>query len=108
MKLVFIIILAFCCCSCATLLTINPDNNHVRIEHRGKKSYCQEIPRVYSGFMYNICFLYGEPSRRKNLGSTIGGTPFFVIDATLSLVADTIVIPYTAYQQAEKGSIKVN
>lgn len=108
MKIVAMIMLALCCCSCATVLTIAPDNNHVRIEYRGKKSYCKDIPRVYSGVMYNFCYLYGEPSRTPNLGSTVGGTPFFVIDATLSLVADTIVIPYTAYQQAEKGNIKVN
>jgi uncharacterized protein YceK len=52
--------------------------------------------------------LNGEPSRRENIGSTFGNVPFFVIDAAFSIVADTIVIPYTAVQQIDKGSINVN
>ncbi|ALM90413.1 MULTISPECIES: YceK/YidQ family lipoprotein [Alteromonas] len=108
MKILSLAILSLACCSCATVKTISPDNNHVQIEHQGKKSYCEEIPRVYSGFSYNVCLLNGEPSRRENIGSTVGKVPFFVIDAAFSIVADTIVIPYTAVQQIDKGSIKVN
>ena len=108
LKRIFILLLSSLCFSCATVKTIDPVNNHVQIEHRGKESYCSEIPRIYSGLMYNFCLLYGEPSRVENVGSRFGNVPFFVIDTAFSVAADTIVIPYTAVQQASKGNIKVN
>ncbi|MAQ02380.1 MAG: YceK/YidQ family lipoprotein [Alteromonadaceae bacterium] len=93
---------------CATIKTLDPAYNHVNIQHRGKQSYCKEIPRVYSGVAYNACKLNGEPSRTPNMGSTLSGVPVFFIDTILSAVADTVVIPYTAVQQYQKGNIDVN
>lgn len=107
-KRVLLLLMSSICFSCATVKTIYPVNNHVQIEHRGKESYCSEIPRIYSGLMYNFCLFYGEPSKVINLGSRFGSVPFFVIDTAFSVAADTIVIPYTAVQQANKGNIKVN
>ncbi|AWB66388.1 YceK/YidQ family lipoprotein [Saccharobesus litoralis] len=94
--------------SCATVKTINPPQNQVRIEHYGSKSYCKSIPRVYSGLAYNVCLMYGEPNIKGHTGSALNGVPFFIIDSAFSLVADTVVIPYTASQQAIKGNIRVN
>lgn len=94
--------------ACATVKTLPPSTTHVVIEHYGKKSYCKEIPRVYSGFAFNLCKLNGEPSRQENLGSSFNNVPFFIIDGTFSLVADTVVLPYTLYTQSQHGSIEVN
>lgn len=94
--------------ACATVITVPPSTTHVSIEHEGKKSYCQSIPRVYSGLAFNLCKLNGEPSRQENLGSRVNNVPFFIIDGTFSLVADTIVLPYTIYTQNQHGSIDVN
>jgi len=102
------IILALCTCSCATIKTIDPPKNHINISHYGKKSYCENIPRVYSGISYNLCLLYGEPSKEVNIGSSLNGFPFVFIDSAFSVVADTVVLPYTITMQANKGSIKVN
>ncbi|MFN1651212.1 YceK/YidQ family lipoprotein [Vibrio rotiferianus] len=93
---------------CATVETINPPNNHVRISHEGKRSYCQDIPKIYSGVNYNMCLLNGEPSYSENTGPKIDGVPFFVFDTVFSAIADTLVLPYTITMQAEKGSIDVN
>lgn len=108
MKGFFYTLLALCTFSCSTIKTIDPLNNHVNISHNGKKSYCEEIPRIYSGISYNLCLLYGEPSTRVNVGSTLNGVPFVFIDSAFSLVSDTVVLPYTIVMQANKGSIKVN
>lgn len=94
--------------ACATVKTIDPVNNQVEIDHRGKRSYCKEIPRIYSGLAYNLCKMNGEPSRVENLGDSINGVPVFLLDAALSTVADTVVLPYTFYTQTSKGNIKVN
>lgn len=102
------ILLALSTFSCSTIKTIDPPNNHVNISYNGKKSYCEKIPRIYSGISYNLCLLYGEPSKRVNVGSSLNGIPFVFIDSAFSVVSDTIVLPYTIVMQANKGAIKVN
>ncbi|MDP5142393.1 YceK/YidQ family lipoprotein [Rheinheimera baltica] len=94
--------------ACATVKTLPTTTSHVNIEHHGKRSYCQSIPRIYSGFSYNLCKLHGEPSRQVNLGDSFNNVPFFIIDGTFSLVADTVILPYTLYTQNKHGSIDVN
>jgi uncharacterized protein YceK len=102
------VLLALSTFSCATIKTIDPPKNHIDISHYGKQSYCEEIPRIYSGISYNICLLYGEPSKRINVGSSLNNIPFVFIDTVFSAVSDTVILPYTIVMQTEKGSIKVN
>jgi len=102
------VLLALCVCSCATIKTIDPPKSHINISHYGKNSYCENIPRVYSGVSYNFCLLYGQPSKSINIGSSFNNVPFFVIDTVFSMVSDTVVLPYTIVMQSKKGSIKVN
>ena len=108
MKTYIFILLACVLTSCSTARTLNPSNNHIEISHNGKKSYCKKIPRIYSGIAYNVCLVYGEPGTLNNTITSINHVPFFIIDTTLSAVADTVVLPYTVYQQFQKGSIDVN
>ncbi|MBU1311412.1 MAG: YceK/YidQ family lipoprotein [Gammaproteobacteria bacterium] len=107
MKLVLLAII-FSLTGCATVKTLPASTSHVNIEHHGKRSYCQSIPRVYSGFSYNLCKLHGEPSRQENLGDRFNNVPFFIIDGGFSLVADTVALPYTLYTQSKHGNIDVN
>lgn len=94
--------------ACATVKTLPASTSHVNIEHHGKRSYCQSIPRIYSGFSYNLCKLHGEPSRQQNLGDSFNKVPYFIIDGGFSLVADTLALPYTLYTQNKLGNIDVN
>ena len=108
MKVLTVFLFTLFICSCATIKTINPYNNHINISHFGKKSYCKDIPRIYSGISYNLCLMYGEPSNKTNIGSSVNNVPLVFIDTVLSAVSDTVVLPYTLIMQAEKGDIKVN
>lgn len=96
------------CVSCATVKTVNPTDNQVDISHRGYKSNCESIPRVYSGTSYSFCLLNSEPSENVNKGASINGVPLVAFDAVFSVAADTVVLPYTIYSQAKNGNIKVN
>lgn len=96
------------CCSCATVRTLDPPGNHVEISYYGKKSYCNEIPRIYSGLSNNLCLMYGEPSRTSNFGDSVNGVPLIFLDTVFSAATDTLALPYTLVTHSKKGSIKVN
>jgi uncharacterized protein YceK len=93
---------------CGTLKTLSPAGNHVDISLRGMKSRCETIPRIYSGTCFEVCKLYGEPSYTANSGLAIGGLPLFIFDIPLSLIMDTLVLPYTTIRQFKDGNIFVN
>jgi uncharacterized protein YceK len=108
MKYLMTLATSFTLVSCATVKTLDPKDSHVNIQHQGKNSYCESIPRVYSGAAYNVCKVTGEPSTRKNVGNSINGVPIIVIDAFCSVAADTLVLPYTIFRQVNDGNIAVN
>jgi uncharacterized protein YceK len=108
MKTILITTLVLGLSACATVKTLPASKTHINISHEGKKSYCQSIPRIYSGLTYTLCKLHGEPSTEVNLGDSLNNVPFFIIDGSFSLVADTVALPYTLYTQNKHGSIDVN
>lgn len=99
--------LALANASCATVETLNPATDHAENACRGNPSKCQAIPRLYSGLAYNFCLHYGE-SRERVIGNRFNRLPLLVFDAALSTIADTLVLPFTTYQQCRRWSITVN
>jgi len=109
MKVTISILLIICCCSCATYRTIAPLNNNVKISYNGHDSYCEKIPRIYSGVSYNVCLFYGEPNLNPNTEiPTLHGYPYVVNDMFWSTLADTLLLPYSVSMQIMHGNIKVN
>lgn len=91
--------------ACGTVRTIAPDQGKVTISYNDKKSYCQSIPRVYSGVAHNFCLMYGEPS--KTSYTAAADLPVWAIDTMLCAVTDTLALPYTISRQVKDGSLKV-
>lgn len=91
--------------ACGTVRTLAPTDGKLKISYNNKKSYCQSIPRVYSGVSHNFCLLYGEPN--KTSYTTAAEVPVWAIDTMLCLVTDTLALPYTIGRQVNEGSIKV-
>ncbi|MCS0306582.1 YceK/YidQ family lipoprotein [Vibrio diabolicus] len=106
-KSIFLILLTTFLGACSTIKTISPSKSTLHISYHGKKSYCTEVSRIYSGLIYNLCKLNGEPSYQSNVGGTVNDVPLFLLDTLLSTAADTIVLPYTIYTQERYGSIEV-
>lgn len=86
---------------CGTITTVGNEKGAAD-DLASAHSNCKTIPRTYSGVAYNVCTLDG-PQRYgvHNPMQTV------VLDLALSGVADTLVLPYTVYQQYERGSILV-
>lgn len=77
---------------CGTVSTVLQDDASAAQGLRKQKTYCQSIPRVYSGLAYDFCVLNAPPDPTGML------VPFVLLDLALSGVLDTAVLPYTLYR----------
>ncbi|WP_455823737.1 YceK/YidQ family lipoprotein [Pseudomonas graminis] len=90
---------------CGTINTVMREEGVAARELRSQKTYCQSIPRIYSGVGYNLCRLHGEPNPYGAFDGHLNFVPFVVVDALISGVLDTALLPYTIYRQSSDGSI---
>lgn len=94
-------VLAVALSGCGTMRTVSNESKAVD-DLAQWNSYCPEIPRVYSGIAYQFCNLTGP--ERKGVHSD----PYeILIDMAASGIADTLVLPYTSYQQYTRGNMVI-
>lgn len=86
---------------CGTVKTLN-DEKGAADDLARWQSNCNTIPRAYSGASYQFCNL-NSPQRSGAHWSA----PTIALDLVVSGIADTLVLPYTGYQQYQHGDIKV-
>ncbi|KAF1033090.1 MAG: hypothetical protein GAK37_00231 [Pseudomonas sp.] len=86
---------------CGTLNTVLRDDMAATRELRRQKTYCQTIPRVYSGLAFDFCLLNAPPDYTGVL------VPLVLLDITASGIADTVLLPYTLYRQNVDGNIGI-
>lgn len=86
---------------CGTALTVLQDDADAARGLRKQKTYCQSIPRVYSGLAYDFCVLNAPPDPTGVL------VPLVLLDLGLSGALDTVVLPYTLYRQGTDGNIAI-
>jgi uncharacterized protein YceK len=86
---------------CGTVATVLQDEADAAQGLRRQKTYCQSIPRVYSGLAYDFCALNAPPDPSGFL------MPVVLLDMALSGVLDTVVLPYTVYRQGTDGNIVI-
>lgn len=84
-----------------------------------KGTYCQSLPRVYGGVVWDMCQLYGEPPANgaaqgyapppspSGSGRVYTAVILPFLDLPLSGIADTLALPYTLYRQNRDGSIEL-
>ena len=101
-----VIILAGFISGCGTIKSLNTEGNEIKIRHSQVNTSCNNIPRVYSGVSYDLCLLN---STRKSSPKfpVIDNLWVISVDVIFSTVADTVVLPYTVYQQIDNGNIQV-
>ena len=101
MRLWIVCTLAAALSGCGTIQTVSDESKAVDNLARWESS-CHSIPRAYSGFAYQFCNLNG-PARSGNHWSA--DTIF--VDMGLSAIADTLILPYTGFQQLRWGSVPI-
>lgn len=103
MKQLFVALLVSGLLGCGTIITLSSSDEYIAKELEKHNTYCESVPRMYSGVSYDICKLNSKP-KNTEVDLFVG---FYLFDGLLSTVADTLVLPYTVYQQSDKGSIKI-
>lgn len=106
-KVATLLFLLMICQACATFKTVNPSGDHVDIAYYDKKSYCDSIPRIYSGLSHNLCLMYGEPSKKVNIGNTFSGVPYLLIDSALSAATDTLILPIRFIRKLKRARLRL-
>ncbi|MNP59598.1 hypothetical protein D3C76_1546040 [compost metagenome] len=86
---------------CGTAATVLQDDAEAAQGLRRQKTYCQSIPRVYSGLAYDFCVLNAPPDPTGVL------VPIILLDLAFCGALDTVVLPYTVYRQGMDGNISV-
>ena len=102
----FILMTAIFLQSCGTLNTVPKTDKQIASNLKQQRTRCTEIPRVYSGVSHDFCVFHAEP---KAISFYFDAEMYFwLADMCFSGVADTIVLPYTIYQQSNSGTIGLN
>ncbi len=90
---------------CGTVNTVIRGDSVAQRNLNQIETACRTIPRIYSGISYDICILRGKPSHTS---LWLGSAPqLMFIDLVLSGVLDTVALPYTIYEQINKGYINL-
>jgi uncharacterized protein YceK len=86
---------------CGSVSTVLQGDADAARDLRKKKTYCQSIPRVYSGVAFDFCTLNAPPDPTGMLA------PFVLFDLPLSAMFDTLSLPYTVYRQITDSNLSI-
>lgn len=116
-----LLLMVLACAGCGTVNAVLLSDNTTVSNLRKADTYCEALPRVYSGVAYDFCLLHGEPlilpevrneglpEARRDLPVSSNhkntGAPLIVFDFVLSGVMDTLLLPYSIYRQVDEGNL---
>ena len=103
MRILLILLPMMCIQACGTFTTLSETDQRITSNLTKQNTYCESVPRVYSGVAYDFCKLNSKP-KGTEVDVLVG---FYLLDGVVSAASDTLVLPYTIYQQSEKGSIQI-
>ncbi|OLF53187.1 YceK/YidQ family lipoprotein [Pseudomonas chlororaphis] len=105
MKIAYVLLPVLLLAGCGTIDTVFRADSVASEKLKERKSYCGGVPRIYSGVTYDFCSLHAPVP--ENGRTTIGpaSTQSMLIDIAFSSVLDTLLLPYTIYQQQADGSL---
>jgi uncharacterized protein YceK len=105
--LAFVSITCLLASGCGTVNTTVRGDNVAARNLKDNRTYCESVPRVYSGVAYGLCSLYAEPAPVHTWHTSSEPMPTVFMDILASSILDTVVLPYTLYRQTREGNIKI-
>ncbi|MBK5530642.1 YceK/YidQ family lipoprotein [Pseudomonas sp. TH08] len=92
---------------CGTISSVFQEDTVAGNDLKTRQTYCDSISRIYSGIGYDFCVLHASELPMKAFGTGRPAAPLVLLDLAVSGVTDTLVLPYTAYQQVKHGNIEI-
>jgi uncharacterized protein YceK len=103
MRIPLILLSLICIQACGTVTTLSKSDTQISSQLRKQDTYCDSLPRVYSGVSYDFCQLHSAPK-----GTAVDVLlELYILYGILSAATDTLVLPYTIIQQSDKGSMQI-
>ena len=93
---------------CGTISSVFQADAVAGNDLKTRQTYCDSISRIYSGIGYDFCVLHAPELPMKAFGTGRPAAPLVLLDLVVSGVTDTLVLPYTAYQQVKHGNIEIH
>src|SRR5690554_6616134 len=100
MKFILIVFTAAVLSACGSLTTVGSSDQEIVSSLKRQGTYCENIPRVYSGAAYDFCYLHSSRDR-DYIDWYLG---FYLFDGIASGLVDTVLLPYTGYKQHRSSS----
>ncbi|RMM35848.1 Lipoprotein [Pseudomonas amygdali pv. hibisci] len=107
LKIQCLLLLTLALTGCGTINTTFRPDSVAGEKLTDWKSNCSSIPRVYSGVMLDFCELNAEPKQSSAYQKT-NAPEWVLLDMGLSGIVDTLLLPYTIYQQNQYGYINAS
>ena len=104
MKPIPILIFSLLLSGCGTVTTLTNSDKDVAANLKKRGTYCETLPRIYSGVSYDLCSLHSNP----NVTFVDVFVALYLIDIAASAVGDTLALPYSIYAQSNYSNIKIN
>jgi uncharacterized protein YceK len=105
-KTIALLLSALAVTGCGTISSVVQEDTVAGNDLKKRQTYCDSISRIYSGVGYDFCILHAPDLTPKPLTGHPSAA-VVLIDLVLSGVTDTLVLPYTAYQQVKHGNIEI-
>lgn len=106
-----IVCLVFVCPGCGSLRTLPPGSDYnLRHNERYENTYCDSIPRMYSGVSLDVCLAFIGPPASMQVEYDKHDIDVFygyMADIVLSFMVDTAALPYTTYRQLNYGRLRL-
>ncbi|MBK5518015.1 MULTISPECIES: YceK/YidQ family lipoprotein [unclassified Pseudomonas] len=107
MKIQVMALAALMLAGCGTVQTVARGDAVASRILKEQQSYCGAVPRIYSGVIFDFCYLNAPLERGREANTPTTAPAIVLVDVLLSGVMDTLVLPYTIYRQQADGSIMV-
>ena len=120
-KNIFAICILLVSSGCGSLRTIPPGSEYsLKNNKRYENTYCDTIPRIYSGLSLDICMTFiGPPTikydKNKEFKVTNSTNEFdefdennfygYLLDMSICFGIDTLALPYTIMRQINNGNM---
>ncbi|MFJ4194674.1 YceK/YidQ family lipoprotein [Pseudomonas sp. NPDC089534] len=99
-------LMAFALGGCGTVSSVYQDDAVAGNDLKARQTYCDSISRIYSGIGYDFCTLHAPALPQKGFKGQ-PGVALVLLDMAASGISDTLILPYTAYQQVKHGNIEI-